>query len=91
MILRTGPIVRDFRPEGVKLRTHDDTVRAAESDNRRASDSFAEMRAITKLGVGDRDERAERSVSVRRGHGALEGDVNDRHGSGGMEGLLHHY
>lgn len=91
MILRTGPIGREFGPEGVNLPAHEDKVRAAESDNRRAPDSFAEMRAITKPGVGDCDECAERSVKVRRGHGALEGDVNDGHGNGGMEGLLHHY
>ena len=83
-------MIRPFRREGVELSPRDDMMRTAESDDHRATDRFAEMLDVAKLRGRDCDERTERAVRVRRGHGALEGDVNYGHGEEG-EGMLHHY
>jgi hypothetical protein len=66
-------------------------MRATESDNHCAAGSFTEMGAFTQLGVRNRDECTEDAVSVRRGRGAFQADVNYGHWSGGVKGVLHHY
>ena len=43
------------------------------------------MQALRTTGI------AEDAVSVRRGRGAFQADVNYGHWSGGVKGFLHHY
>lgn len=58
---------RRFRRDGVELSGREHVMRAAEPNDRRPPDRFAEVDAIMKLGVRDRHECSERSVCVRRG------------------------
>jgi hypothetical protein len=49
------------------------------------------MDAVPELGIGDRDERAVRSVRVRGRCRAVKGDVKNRHQGDGSGGCLHLY
>ena len=53
-----------FRCDSVDALGREHAVRAAESDDRRAPDRFADMATVTKLRVRDSYERAERPVRV---------------------------